>query len=101
MYLRCQAVVFFETGLVLIPTTFCSSRSRDLSSQMNYVRRLSFAFLFAGLLLPLTTGCGGDEANTVIQPGELTAEQEAEMAGLADQLNESMDRSPTNSGKSN
>lgn len=92
---------FFEAGLVLIPTMTCSSQTRDLSSQMNYIRKCYFPFLFTILLLPLTTGCGGDESNTVIQPGELTAEQEAEMAGLADQLNESMNRSPSNSGKSN
>ena len=68
---------------------------------MNYIRKFSFSFLFAALLLPLTTGCGGDEGNTVIQPGELTAEQEAEMAGMADQLKESMNREPSKSGKSN
>ena len=68
---------------------------------MNSIRNLSFSFLFAALVLPLAAGCGGDEANTVIQPGELTAEQEAEMAGLADQISGSMNREPSKSGKSN
>ncbi len=43
-------------------------------------------------------GCGGPD-NTVIQPGALTPEQQAEMDQLGDQMRESMSRSPGASGE--
>ena len=88
-------------ALDVIPIIPVNFKSRHLSNEMKHIRTLSASLLLASMLVPLTGGCGGDGGNTVVQPGELTAEQEAEMSALGDQLNESMNRSPTSSGKGN
>ena len=64
---------------------------------MTNIRNFCVTFFAASLFVFGFSGCGKPE-NTVIQPGELTAEQEAEMNKLGEDLKESMTRSPGKSG---
>ncbi|MEO1525767.1 MAG: hypothetical protein AAFX06_10035 [Planctomycetota bacterium] len=51
---------------------------------MKSFRRFTALILLATAFLFTAGGCGSD--NSVVEPGELTAEQEEEMEGLKDEL---------------
>ncbi|MEL6105643.1 MAG: hypothetical protein AAFU85_06390 [Planctomycetota bacterium] len=52
---------------------------------MKTLRRFFPVFILVAGFLITAGGCGSSD-NTVVEPGELTAEQEEEMAGLKDEL---------------